>query len=81
MSMPITTFPLPTRSLYHHTQAAKTKQRIKEEEMQIKVVERGQQIQVQEQEISRKEMELNAQVRQPAEAEKYRMETLADANM
>ncbi|XP_071802421.1 flotillin-1-like isoform X2 [Asterias amurensis] len=67
--------------LAYELQAAKTKQRIKEEQMQIKVVERSQQIQVQEQEISRREKELKAQVKQPAEAEKFRLETIADANM
>ena len=40
--------------------------------MQIQVVERTQQILVQEQEIIRKEKELDATVRRPAEAEKYR---------
>jgi flotillin len=53
-------------------QAAKTKQRIKEEQMQIDVVERTQQIAVQEQEIQRRERELEATVRRPAEAEKFR---------
>ena len=62
-------------------QAAKTKQAIKEEQMQIKVVERSQQIQVQEQEIARREKELHAMVKQPAEAERYRLETIANANM
>ena len=48
--------------------------------MQIKVVERSQQIQVQEQEIIRRERELDATVRKPAEAEKYKLEKLAEAN-
>ncbi len=48
--------------------------------MQIKVVERSQQIQVQEQEIVRRERELDAIVRKPAEAEKYKLEKLAEAN-
>ncbi|XP_029346993.1 flotillin-1 isoform X2 [Acyrthosiphon pisum] len=61
-------------------QAAKTKQRIKEEQMQIDVVERTQQIAVQEQEIQRRERELEATVRRPAEAEKFRLEKLAQAN-
>ena len=54
----------------YELQAAKTKQRLKEEEMQIQVVERAQQILVQEQEILRKEKELDAKVRRPAEAER-----------
>ena len=61
-------------------QAAKTKQKIKEEQMQITVIERAQQIQIQEQEIIRRERELEATVRKPAEAEKYRLEKIADAN-
>lgn len=66
--------------LAYALQAAKTKQAIKEEEMQINVIERSQQIMVQEQEIIRKEKELDAKVRKPAEAEKFKMEKLAEAN-
>jgi len=40
--------------------------------MQIDVVERTQQIAVQEQEIQRRERELEATIRRPAEAEKFR---------
>ena len=61
-------------------QAAKTKQRIKEEQMQIRVIERSQQIQVHEQEITRRERELDATVRKPAEAEKYKLQKIAEAN-
>ncbi|XP_023237207.1 flotillin-1-like isoform X2 [Centruroides sculpturatus] len=66
--------------LAYNLQAAKTRQRIKEEQMQVKIVERSQEIQIQEQEILRKEKELEATVRRPAEAEKYRLEKLAEAN-
>lgn len=48
--------------------------------MQIKVVERTQEILVQEQEIQRRERELDSTVRRPAEAEKFRLEKLAEAN-
>ena len=61
-------------------QAAKTKQRIREENMQVTVIERSQQIQVQDQEITRRERELDSQVKKPAEAEKFRLEKLAEAN-
>ncbi|KMY94029.1 flotillin-1 isoform X2 [Drosophila sechellia] len=64
----------------YELQAAKTKQRIKEEQMQVKVIERTQEIAVQEQEIMRRERELEATIRRPAEAEKFRMEKLAEAN-
>jgi len=66
--------------LAYELQAAKTKQRIKDEQMQIKVVERTQEILVQEQEIARRERELDSTVRRPAEAEKFRLEKLAEAN-
>lgn len=48
--------------------------------MQIKVVERTQEILVQEQEIQRRERELDSTVRRPAEAEKFKLEKLAEAN-
>lgn len=48
--------------------------------MQIKVVERTQEILVQDQEMQRRERELEATIRRPAEAEKYRLEKLAEAN-
>ncbi|KRT84376.1 hypothetical protein AMK59_2992 [Oryctes borbonicus] len=66
--------------LAYELQACKTKQRIKEEQMQIKVVERTQEIAVQEQEIARRERELEATIRRPAEAEKYKVERIAEAN-
>lgn len=47
--------------------------------MQVQVVERTQQIMLQEQEIIRKEKELEAKIKKPAEAEKYRLERLAEA--
>ena len=56
----------------YELQAAKTKQRIMEEQMQVKVVERSQEIAVQEQEMMRRERELDATVRRPADAEKFR---------
>lgn len=64
----------------YELQAAKTKQRIKEEQMQIKVIERTQEIAVQDQEMVRRERELEATVHRPAAAEKYRLEKIAEAN-
>uniref|UniRef100_A0A4W5KXP9 Flotillin n=1 Tax=Hucho hucho TaxID=62062 RepID=A0A4W5KXP9_9TELE len=64
----------------YQLQVAKTKQRIEEEKMQVKVVERSQQIMLQEQEITRREKELEAKVKKPAEAERYRLEKLAEAH-
>ncbi|NDJ86909.1 MAG: flotillin family protein [Chloroflexi bacterium] len=56
-----------------------TNQKVKEQEVQVEVVERSKMIQVQEQEALRKERELEATVRKPAEAEQYRIQTLAEA--
>ena len=61
-------------------QAATMQQKIREQETQVKVVERRQQIEIQEQEILRKERELDAKIRKPAEAEKFRCEKIAEAN-
>ncbi|MCX7681127.1 MAG: SPFH domain-containing protein [Anaerolineae bacterium] len=54
-------------------------QKIKAEEVQIQVIEKQKQIEVQAQEVLRKERELEATVRKPAEAEQYRIQTLANA--
>ena len=58
-------------------QDAKTRQEVRSEEVQIDVVERRKQIEVEEQEIERRERELDASIRRPAEAERFRLETIA----
>ncbi|XP_068249630.1 flotillin-1 isoform X4 [Palaemon carinicauda] len=66
--------------LAYELQAAKTRQKIKEEQMQIKVVERAQEVLIQDQEIQRRERELEATVKQAADAEKFKLEKLAEAS-
>ncbi len=56
-----------------------TTQEITAQEVQIEVIAKQKQIEVQEQEVSRRARELEATVQKPAEAEKYRIETLASA--
>ncbi|MGC9335965.1 MAG: flotillin family protein, partial [Anaerolineae bacterium] len=56
-----------------------TQQQITAQEVQIEVVAKQKQIEVQEQEVQRKARELEATVEKPAEAEKFRIETLANA--
>ena len=56
-----------------------TNQKVKEQEVQISVIEKRKQIEVQEQEAMRKERELEATVKKPAEAEQFRVRTIADA--
>lgn len=64
--------------LAYELQAAKIRQKIRNEEIQIDVVERKKQIEVEAQEVLRKERELNATVRLPAEAESYRVQMIAE---
>jgi len=59
----------------YELQAAKIQQRIRNEEIQIQVVEIRKQIEIEEQEIKRKEKELISTVRLPAEAEAYKVQT------
>jgi len=66
--------------LAYELQAAKIQQRIRNEEIQIQVVERRKQIEIEEQEIKRKEKELIATVKLPAEAEAYKVQTVAEGN-
>lgn len=56
-----------------------TMQTAKAEEVRIQVVEREGLIEVQKREIDRKDRELDATVRKPAEAERFKIETLAEA--
>jgi flotillin len=57
-----------------------TTQDIKAQEIQIEVVSKQKQIEVQQQEVLRRQQELEATVQKPAEAERYRIETLASAH-
>lgn len=61
-------------------QAAKVHQKIKEEKMNIDIVDRMKQIEIQEEEIQRRKRELDARIKAPADAEKYKSEVLASAN-
>lgn len=54
-------------------------QKIRAEEVQIELIEKQKRIEVQEQEALRMEKELEATVRRPAEAEQYRIQTIASA--
>jgi len=62
----------------YELQAAKIQQKITNEEIQIKVVERRKQIEIEEQEIMRMEKELIATVKLPAEAEAFQTQTVAE---
>jgi flotillin len=65
--------------LAYDLQRYKTNQALKREEVQVSVVEKEQQIVVQEREILRREKELEATIKRQADAERYRVQTEAEA--
>lgn len=65
--------------LAYDLQRYKTAQLVKKEEVQVAVVEKEALIGVQEQEIKRREKELEATIQKPAEAERSKVRTLAEA--
>ncbi len=65
--------------LAYDLQKFKTNQLVKAEEVQVSIIEKQKQIELQEQEIRRKQRELEANVQKPADAERYKVETLASA--
>jgi flotillin len=65
--------------LAYDLQKYKTGQLVKAEEIQVTIIEKQKQIELQQQEILRKQKELEANVQKPADAERYRVETLANA--
>jgi flotillin len=65
--------------LAYDLQKFKTGQLVKAEEIQVSIVEKQKQIELQQQEILRRQRELEATVQKPADAERYRVEALATA--
>jgi len=65
--------------LAYDLQKYKTGQAVKVEEIQVEVIDKQKRVELQEQEILRKEKELAATVNRPADAERYRIQALADA--
>jgi flotillin len=65
--------------LAYDLQKFKTGQLVKAEEVQVSIVEKQKLIELQQQEILRRQRELEATVQKPADAERYRVETLANA--
>lgn len=64
--------------LAYDLQKFKTGQLVKAEEIQVTIIDKQKQIELQQQEILRKQKELEADVQKPADAERYRIETLAN---
>lgn len=62
----------------YELQGAREQQKIRQEEIEIEVVQRKKQIAVETQEILRTDKELIATVRRPAEAEAHRIQQIAE---
>lgn len=65
----------------YNIQTAIERQKVRAQEVQVEVIERQKRIEVQQQEALRAEKELEATIRKPAEAEQFRIKTLADAQL
>lgn len=65
--------------LAYDLQRFKTEQQVKEQEVQVEIIEKQKMVELQVQEIKRRELELEATVNKPALAEKMRIEALAAA--
>ncbi|XP_041052727.1 flotillin-2-like isoform X3 [Carcharodon carcharias] len=64
--------------LAYELQGAKEQQKIRQEEIEIEVVQRKKQIDIEEKEITRMDKELIGTVKRPAEAEAFRMQQIAE---
>jgi len=65
--------------LAYDLQKFKTQQLVRAEEVEVQVVEKQKQIDVQGKEVDRRKLELTATVERPAEADRSRIQTLAEA--
>ncbi|MRH43734.1 flotillin family protein [Aquibacillus halophilus] len=61
-------------------QGAKSEQQVKEEEMQVQLVEKNKQIEIDEKEVIRKQRQYEAEISKKAEAERYATEQRAEAD-
>lgn len=61
-------------------EAARAKQEVTEQEMQIKIIERQKQIELEEKEILRRERQYDSEVKKKADADRYSVEQAASAD-
>ncbi|WP_282033313.1 flotillin family protein [Metabacillus indicus] len=60
-------------------EAAKARQKVTEQEMQVKIIERQKQIELEEREILRRELQYDSEVKKKADADRYSVEQAAAA--
>ncbi|SDB85712.1 flotillin family protein [Shouchella lonarensis] len=63
----------------YHLQEARSKQEVTEQQMQIQIIERQKQIELEEKEIARRERQYDAEVKKKADADRYAVEQSAAA--
>ncbi|WP_066322958.1 flotillin family protein [Anoxybacteroides amylolyticum] len=63
----------------YHLEEAKAKQEVTEQQMQIKIIERQKQIELEEKEILRRERQYDSEVKKKADADRYAVEQAAVA--
>lgn len=63
----------------YELQEAKAKQHVTEERMQVNIIERQKQIELEEKEIARREKQYDAEVKKKADADRYAVEQSAEA--
>ncbi|GAF12708.1 hypothetical protein JCM19045_1917 [Bacillus sp. JCM 19045] len=63
----------------YHLQEARSKQDVTEQQMQIQIIERQKQIELEEKEIVRRERQYDAEVKKKADADRYSVEQSAEA--
>lgn len=64
----------------YELESARSKQEVTEQEMQIKIIERQKQIELEEKEILRRERQYDSEVKKKADADRYSVEQAAAAN-
>ncbi|GGB48901.1 hypothetical protein GCM10011409_28090 [Lentibacillus populi] len=63
----------------YHLEEARSKQEVTEQQMQIKIIERQKQIELEEKEIARRERQYDSEVKKKADADRYAVEQAAEA--
>ena len=64
----------------YELQTARSKQEVTEQEMQIQIIERQKQIELEEKEILRREKQYDSEVKKKADADRYAIEQNAEAD-
>ncbi|WP_188454622.1 flotillin family protein [Virgibacillus oceani] len=63
----------------YHLEEARSQQEVTEQQMQIKIIERQKQIELEEKEIARRERQYDSEVKKKADADRYSVEQAAEA--